>query len=119
MSGETTTSKDMLRVSTCDGKYTVVQDATGRQSALRYGEPWRDLVGDGLTLALAHDLDEARAALTALYALVEDGTLVRDISGDHNSVRYVWQGLRIVTVLKQVQDALGEAAAPTTKEPTT
>ena len=30
-----------------NGKYTVIND-NGKMSALRYGEPWRDLVGDNL-----------------------------------------------------------------------
>lgn len=32
-----------------NGKYTVVsEDGTGKQYALRHGEPWRDLTGDNL-----------------------------------------------------------------------
>lgn len=56
-------SKDMLRVSTPDGKYTVVQDHTGKLFALRYNEPWRDCVGDNLVLALAYEVDELRSQL--------------------------------------------------------
>lgn len=54
---------DMLRVSTNDGKYTVVQDESGKLTALRYGEPWRDCVGDNLILMLAYELSECRIAL--------------------------------------------------------
>lgn len=57
---------DMLRVDVADGKYTVVQDHTGRLTALRYGQPWRDCVGDGLILALAYELEEARAQLVKI-----------------------------------------------------
>jgi hypothetical protein len=42
-----------------DGKYTVVWDTAGLR-ALRYGLPWRDLVGDKLVLAMAFEIDELR-----------------------------------------------------------
>jgi len=45
-----------------DGKYTVVFDEkTGRLEALRYGEPWRDLVGDGLVMAMLQEIDRLKA----------------------------------------------------------
>lgn len=58
-------SQFMLRVDVGGGKYTVIQDDTGRLTALRYGEPWRDCCGDGLILALAYELEEARIQLAA------------------------------------------------------
>ncbi len=36
------------RVELDGGKYTVIRENDGRMHALRYGEPWRDLVGDNL-----------------------------------------------------------------------
>lgn len=37
----------------CDGKYTVIYDfGTGRSECLRYGEPWRQLCGDKMVLAM-------------------------------------------------------------------
>lgn len=73
--GEKPTNKpDMLRVTVGDGKYTLVQDGEGKQFALRYGEPWRDLVGDGLTLSLGYELDAARARIAELEA---DNTRLR------------------------------------------
>lgn len=54
------TKKDMLRIDVADGKYTLVQDSEGRQFALRHGTPWRQLTGDGLTLALGYELEAAR-----------------------------------------------------------
>ena len=41
-----------------EGKYTVIFDeATGSMHALRYDdpEPWRDLTGDGMVLAMLQD----------------------------------------------------------------
>ena len=48
---------DLLRVEV-DEKYTVIQDENGKLYALRYGEPWRDLVGDNLILRMAQQLAE-------------------------------------------------------------
>ena len=50
------------------GKYTVVfDDATGKLSALRYGEPWRDLVGDNLIYWLSIELKKAREKIQEMY----------------------------------------------------
>ena len=59
--------KDTLRVTVYDGKYTVVMDAGGRMRALRHGEEWRDLTGDGLVLALAQEIEELRDQLRRLH----------------------------------------------------
>ena len=42
-------------------RYTVVLAESGFLYALRDGEPWRDLAGDGLILALAQEIDRLRA----------------------------------------------------------
>lgn len=59
---------NMLSVAVGDGKYTVIQDATGKTYALRHGEPWRDCVGDNLVLALAYEVDALREKLARLEA---------------------------------------------------
>jgi hypothetical protein len=51
---------EVLRVSTSDGKYTVVQFQTGRVDVLRYGEPWKPEVHENVLLAFAYDLELAR-----------------------------------------------------------
>jgi hypothetical protein len=56
---------EMLRVSTSDEKYTVVQAASGAVEVLRYGQPWRAQVFDSALLSLAYDLEESRAALAS------------------------------------------------------
>ena len=48
------------RIDLCDGKYTYCLE-DGKQFALRYGEEWRDLTGDGFVLSMAQkifDLEE-------------------------------------------------------------
>lgn len=42
----------MMKIDLDDGKYTYVMD-NGKQYALRYGEPWRDLCGDKFVYAMA------------------------------------------------------------------
>jgi len=51
---------ELLRVSVYNDKYTVIQEEDGSLRALRYGEEWRDLCGDGLVLALAQEVDSLR-----------------------------------------------------------
>jgi hypothetical protein len=48
----------MTKVVLQDGKYTVEHDNGTNFHALRYGEPWRDLTGDGLVLALVQRIEE-------------------------------------------------------------
>ncbi len=66
--------QEELRVTVADGKYTVVFGADCRLHALRYGEEWRDCVGDGLILALAQEVRRLQKALSdsALTALAAE-----------------------------------------------
>jgi hypothetical protein len=48
-------------INLADGKNTVQHQNGPGLRALRYGEPWRDLVGDGLVLAMAQRIDELSA----------------------------------------------------------
>jgi hypothetical protein len=54
---------EQQEITVADGKYTVVIKETGGMEALRYGEPWRELTGDGLIYALASELADARAVI--------------------------------------------------------
>lgn len=58
---------ERLRVTTFDGKYTVIQTEDGDLRFLRHGEPWsaadRDLRYVGMILAMAHDLETYKTAL--------------------------------------------------------
>ena len=49
---------DMVKVSICDGKYTIIQDASGRTSVLRHGEEWRDSTGDNVILGAAYEIQK-------------------------------------------------------------
>lgn len=68
------------RITVCDGKYTLVMDPTGLR-ALRYGEDWRDLIGDGFVMALGHEILELREMLTACgqqFRAYEKSLLAKD-----------------------------------------
>jgi hypothetical protein len=64
----------LLSVPVAGGKYEVVQDHNGLLRALRHGEPWRDLGGDGLVLALAQEVAALRE--NAVDALARAGHAV-------------------------------------------
>lgn len=49
-----------LEVTVGDGKYTIIMEDNGHLKALRYGKEWRDLVGDGMVLALAQEVQNLR-----------------------------------------------------------
>jgi hypothetical protein len=52
----------LLDIDLDNGKYTVRQNEK-RLYALRYGEPWRDLLGDNLILYLAYEVESLRNQL--------------------------------------------------------
>lgn len=53
------------------GKYTVVYD-NGRLKALRYGQPWRDLIGDNLVYAMLVKASQLQAERDALAAKLKE-----------------------------------------------
>lgn len=63
---EMTRTETGLRLATADGKYEVVRTVAGDAYATRFGDRWRDLRDAPLVLALAEELREARAAISAL-----------------------------------------------------
>jgi hypothetical protein len=56
-----------LDITVADGKYTVRLGPDRRLHALRYGEPWRDCVGDNLILAMAYEIQALREELNQLH----------------------------------------------------
>jgi len=60
------------RLDFCDGKYTVIYDfSTGQSECLRYGQPWRQLVGDKMVLAMFDRVVELQAEVAAAQAVIE------------------------------------------------
>lgn len=52
----------IMYVKLSNKKYEVVVDeSTGKITAYRYGQFWRDLTGDKLILSLIHDLETAKS----------------------------------------------------------
>ena len=61
---------DLVKVTVSEGKYTFVQRKDGSCYALRHGEPWREDIYDGMTLAMAYRIEELEAKLKEAMALV-------------------------------------------------
>ncbi len=49
-----------------DGKYTIHHENGTNLRCLRYGQHWRDLVGDGMVLAMAQEIESLRDELKEL-----------------------------------------------------
>lgn len=64
----------MGKITIDGGKYTLVNelDEGGRMQALRYGEEWRDLTGDGLALAMYHEIERLQAEISEADSLLSD-----------------------------------------------
>lgn len=65
----------MYKLDFLDGKYSVVLKNDGKIFefyALRYGEEWKDLVGDNLALAMADRIDTLEQQLAAANARIAE-----------------------------------------------
>lgn len=74
--------KIVLEETVYDGKYTVILTDKGELKALRYGEDWRDCVGDGLILALAQKIEFLR---NSLKVIIKNKTIFTLILDDHHN----------------------------------
>lgn len=91
-------------INLCDGKYTIIYDfATGQSECLRYGQPWRQLVGDKMVLACFDEIVRLRAELAkernklemAEAIIAGDGALITGLKNDLaaaqlDAARYRW-----------------------------
>lgn len=75
---------DMVNVSICDGKYTIIQDASGRTKLLRYGEPWRWVTGDNVILGAAYEIEKLQERIKQL----EDARTVAAANSLANMLAY-------------------------------
>lgn len=55
-----------MRVEIEDGKYTYQFHPDGRSEVLRYGEPWRDVVGDKFIYCMAAEIEQLRQRVQEL-----------------------------------------------------
>lgn len=80
MNAKNERGNERMELSVDNGKYTFIFDEkTGNFEALRYGEEWRSLVGDGAVLALlqhAVDLEsetaKARSLLVGVSSVLDN-----------------------------------------------
>ncbi len=60
-----------MKIDLCDGKYTyLINDDGSNQRALRYGSPWRNLVGDGFILAMAQEITKQKERIAELENII-------------------------------------------------
>lgn len=66
----------LLDVTVYDGKYRLIQRKDEGLQALRWGEPWRDLTGDGFVLALGQEIESLRDRMEEVlpWVLAMEGT---------------------------------------------
>lgn len=88
---------DMINVSICDGKYTIIQDASGRTKLLRYGEPWRWVTGDNVILGAAYEIEKLQERIKQL----EDARTVAAANSLANMLSYE----DAVAKIKQLEEA--------------
>jgi uncharacterized coiled-coil protein SlyX len=64
----------VIRVDLDNGKYTVLigEEVGEITTALRHGEPWRDILGDKLIFNLAYEVHEQQARIAELEQKVKD-----------------------------------------------
>jgi hypothetical protein len=91
------------RIDVADGKYTVVYD-NGQMSALRHGEPWRDINGDNLVYWLAVELRQARENVQALLRDLGDAvTTLRAYEASHNAKAEAFRKLQYTASAAEAQ----------------
>lgn len=98
---------DMINVSICDGKYTIIQDASGRTKLLRHGEPWRCVTGDNVILGAAYEIEKLQERIKQL----EDARTVAAANRLANMLAYE-DAVAKIKRLEEAGDALYELCDP-------
>lgn len=62
----------MTKIELENGKYTILHDNGNNLRALRYGEEWRSLTGDGMVLAMAHKIESQQEYIDKLVKLLDE-----------------------------------------------
>lgn len=62
----------MGKITIDGGKYTIVNELNdgGGLRALRNGEEWRDLTGDGMVLAMYHEIEQLQTQISEADSLL-------------------------------------------------
>lgn len=63
---------DTIKLELQDGKYTIYHQNGENFRCLRYGKPWRNLVGDGMVLALVQEIERLNDLLAMALPKAED-----------------------------------------------
>ena len=80
----------MSTITLSEGKYVVREKPNGSLEALRHGEPWRDLTGDGLVFSMFHRLLELSwIPVTERLPTGEDANEYGDV--DWSNGKEIWE----------------------------
>lgn len=60
------------QINLCDGKYTVIHSNGTDFHALRHGDRWRELTGDGFVLALVQEIESLQEEVASLKTQIAD-----------------------------------------------
>lgn len=88
----------MTKIELEDGKYTVTYNK-GELKALRYGEPWREMIGDKLMYAMFCRIQELESDIDQLCSSLErieawnSHTSAFSIDYGSNGVRDLYRGI--------------------------
>jgi hypothetical protein len=103
------------RIDLYNGKYTILHTNGVGLRALRYGEPWCDLTGNGLVLAAAHEIEELQTVNARLRDELAERTAQRD-SADERAVGLAEEAKRLraevqeqVKVAREYEEAFSKA----------
>ena len=97
----------MFSVTLEDGKYTVHHEHGTNFRALRYGETWRDLTGDGLVLALVQEIERLQTQAVRLMPIDGYQWLVAAVDAAMIEMRNIVPPLRRSECERLICAALG------------
>lgn len=89
MSAENTTSQFEIdfQINLYGDKYTYIRYKNGGQEALRYGEKWRSLTGDGFIYSLAAKIEEMSASIEQAKKFPDIGPDPLKLDGEERTAR--------------------------------
>jgi hypothetical protein len=100
----------MTRIELDHGKYTVIHNDGMNLHALRHGEAWRDLSGDGLILAMAQEIEALREAALGREGRVEGFTSIDTLPEATDMESGYRRSVPILLLFENGEQAVGHVA---------
>lgn len=109
----------MTRIQLDNGKYTVIHNDGLNLHALRYGEAWRDLTGDGLVLAMAQEIEALREAALGRDGRAEGFTSIETLPEATDMESGYPRSVPILLLFENGEQSVGYVAYDDLSEPDT